>query len=136
MYDIKQLSGLQLRVMQAVWSRGEASVAEVQNALQRERGLAMTTVATVLSRLEKRGFLTHRAHGRQFVYRATVSEGEVRERLVAEITDRLFDGNVGAFVSHLLRESDISEGDLGRMKELIRERESKKRSRSSNGGGC
>jgi predicted transcriptional regulator len=110
--------------MREIWSRGEASVVEVHNALQRERGLAMTTVATVLSRLEKRGLLTHRSVGRQFFYRAVVSEQEVRERLVTELTERLFAGNVTAFVSHLLRASEISPGDLGRMKELIRERES------------
>jgi len=118
-----QLSELQLAILREIWSRGEATVAEVHNALQRERGLAMTTVATVLSRLEKRGLLKHRRAGRVFVYRALISEDEVRRTTVAEITERLFDGDVGQLVSHLLAEGEVSDGDLAQMKALIEAQE-------------
>ncbi len=118
------ISGLQLAILREIWSRGEATVAEVHNALQRERGLAMTTVATVLSRLEKRRLITHRREGRQFVYRARVSEEDVRSQMVAEITERLFHGDVTELVSHLVADGDISQGDLARVRELIETRES------------
>ena len=98
-------------------------MAQVHNALQRERGLAMTTVATVLSRLEKRGLLKHRSEGRQYMYRAVVTEPEVREQMLSEITDRLFDGDVTELVTHLISEKGISSGDLARVKALIEESE-------------
>ena len=53
-----QLTELQLAIMRVLWDRSEATVQEIWEALHAERGLAQTTVATMLSRLEQIG----RAH--------------------------------------------------------------------------
>lgn len=120
------LTELQLALMRVLWERREATVVEVQEALELERRLAQSTVATLLSRLEKRGVLSHRVEGRQFVYRAVVSEAEVRRSMVRELgvlTRRLFQGDVAALVSHLLTAQDVAPGDLSRVKALIEARE-------------
>lgn len=119
------LSDLQLAVMKAVWSRGEATVAEVHGELAEDRSLAMTTVATLLSRLEKRGLLAHRTQGRQFVYRALVTEDVVRVEHVSRLTDNLFRGDVTELVCHLLADRDMKPGDLERVKAMIRDHETK-----------
>ena len=115
------LTELQLAVMRVLWERGEANVAEIWEALRPERGLAQTTVATLLSRLEKRGVVSHRREARQFVYRATVSEPQVRRVMVRELTARLFAGDVTALVSHLLSGREVSAGDLEKVKAMIEE---------------
>ena len=125
MESTAQLSDLQFAVMRVIWSRGEATVVDVHTALQRERGLAMTTVATVLSRLEKRGLVKHRSAGRQYVYQATVTESQVRRSMIRDLTERLFEGDVTELVHHLLSERDISAGDLETVKRLIEEKERK-----------
>jgi predicted transcriptional regulator len=117
--DAHLLTELQLAVMRVLWERAEASVVEIWEALRPERGLAQTTVATLLSRLEKRGVVAHRREARQFVYRATVTEPQVRRVMVRELTARLFDGDVAALVSHLLTAREMSAGDLARVKALI-----------------
>lgn len=117
------LSDLQLSVMQVLWTAGEATVAEVHVALHPERGLAPTTIATVLSRLEKRGLVDHRALGRQFVYRTKVTEQEVRRSMVSELTDLLFQGDPAELVSHLLAARDLDAEELARVKALIEARE-------------
>ena len=85
-----QLSDLQLAVMRVLWSRPEATTAEVVAALADERGLAHTTVATLLTRLEKRSVVAQRRDGRTWVYRATVSESEVQRSMVADLVASLF----------------------------------------------
>ena len=60
-----ELTELQLEILDVIWERGESTVAEVAEALLERRALAITTVATLLSRLQKRGVLTHRTEGRQ-----------------------------------------------------------------------
>ena len=119
----RKLTNLQVDVMNVLWRQGEATVAQVHAAMQEKRHLAMTTVATVLSRLEKRGLLKHRSEGRQYIYRAVVTEPEVREQMLSEITDRLFHGDVTELVTHLISEKGISSGDLARVKALIEESE-------------
>lgn len=113
------LTDLQLAMLDVLWERGEATVSDVHEVLLDERGLAATTVATILSRLEKRGVVTHRSEGRQYVYRALVSRTEVCDTMVNALTDRLFQGDVAALVTHLLTESDFSPGDLARVRRLI-----------------
>lgn len=115
-----KLTGLQLAVIRVLWARGEASVLEVQEALrQDDRELAQTTVATLLSRLEKRGAAAYRLDGRQYVYSAVISEADVRKSVLADVVHGLFDGDVTTLVSHLLSTNDVDEADLARVRGLI-----------------
>lgn len=114
-----QLTPLQVDVMRVLWERAEATAAEVQAALAPGRDLAPTTVATLLRRLEKRGVVTHRTEGRQFVFRARVPEEAARDALVTELTERHFEGDPARLVHHLLASSDLRPGDLERVRALI-----------------
>jgi len=96
-------------------------VAEVHGDLEPERGLAPTTIATILSRLERRGLVRHSSRGRQFLYAPVVSEQEIRHSMVAALTSRLFNGDATALVSHLLKSRDIAPGDLEKVRALLSE---------------
>lgn len=124
------LTELQLSVMRVLWDLDEATVSEVCTALRDERDLAQTTVATLLKRLEARGLLAHRSEGRQFVYRAAVTEDQVRRSMVSDLTDRLFSGDATALVSHLLSNRDVEPGDLAEVKAMIEAFESREGDRS------
>lgn len=114
------LTDLQLAVMRALWERGGATVAEIHADLFAARRLAITTVATVIARLEKRGLVTHRDERRPFIYVPRASEREVKRAMLAEFTDRLFGGDATELVAHLLTEREISGGDLERVTDLIK----------------
>ncbi len=119
-----QLSDLQLAIMRVLWDRGEASAAEVHEQLLPSRELAPTTVATVLSRLEKRSLVAHRTQGRQYIYSACIDESLVRRSMVARLTDFFFGGDQAALVSHLVEDQQIGEHELAALKQLIAARES------------
>ena len=120
-----QLTELQLAILRVLWDRGEATVQDIWEALHAERGLAQTTVATMLSRLERRGVVTRRAQSRQYRYRAAVTEREVQHSMVGELTERLFDGDVTALVQHLLTGEDVSPGDIAKIRDMIERVETK-----------
>ncbi len=109
--------------MRILWDRAEATVLEVQNRLRPDRDLAQTTIATLLTRLEKRGVVEHRLEGRQFVYRPLITEQDVRRSMVSELTALLFDGSPEALMTHLLRSREMDPGDLDRVKRMIAEAE-------------
>lgn len=117
------LSELQLDLMRVLWQRGEASTADVADVLGRNRGLAHTTVATLLTRLEKRGVVAARRDGRQLVYRALVAEGEVRRSMVSGLLGSLFGGDARALLAHLLREEEIAPGDLDQVRQMLNRKE-------------
>ena len=115
----KQLGDLQLAIMRVLWDGGEASAAEVHRALWEDRGLAPTTIATMLVKMERKGVVTHRPEGRRYLYRPTVSEAEVTRSMVGQLAERLFQGDVHALVSHLLAEHESEQDELGELKALI-----------------
>jgi len=115
------LSDLQLAIIRVLWDKGEASAAEVQLAMKRSRPLAITTVSTLLARLEKKGIVTHRSAGRTFVYRARVSELDVRRKAISSVIRNLFRGNPSEVVGQILSERDVSEEDLERMRRMIQD---------------
>ena len=117
--DIHQLTELQIAILRVLWDRGQATVAEICEGLKPERGLALTTGATLLPPLEKPGVVSPERRGRQFVYPALVTEADVRHSMVRELTEQLFDGNVTALLTHLLSEREISAGDLERVKAML-----------------
>ena len=120
------LTDLQLAIMRILWDRAEATVLDVQTRLRPERDLAQTTIATLLSRLEKRRVVEHRLDGRQFVYRALITEADVRRSMVSELTTLLFGGSPEALMTHLLRSREMNPGDLDRVKRMIAEAENGK----------
>jgi predicted transcriptional regulator len=117
--ETSTLTELQLAILAILWERGEATTQDVHQALLDDRGLALTTVATLLTRLERKGVLEHRKQGRQHVYRTTVSRGDVRRSKVRELTETLFDGDAAALVSHLVDPATVSPADLDRIRDLI-----------------
>ena len=123
------LGDLQLAIMRVLWARGEATVADVHEALEPERGLALTTIATMLAKMEKKGVVDHRADGRKFIYQPLVSEDQVTRSMVADLTSQLFRGDVMALVNHLLSEHDIDRRELNQLRELISAHEAQKEER-------
>lgn len=119
MSDPTHLGDLQLAIMRVLWARGEATTAQVHAALHEERGLAPTTISTMLRKMEDKGVVHHRVDGRQFVYRAAVEEGAIRRDMVGRLVERLFRGDPTALVSHLLTEGEIDAADLARLREKV-----------------
>jgi predicted transcriptional regulator len=110
------LTELQISILQVLWQRGEATTQEVCRAVAPSRPLAVTTVATILSRLERKRVVAHRQVGRQYVYRATVSRADVRHSKVRELTDSLFGGDATQLLSHLVRSEDLDAEEIERIR--------------------
>ncbi len=117
-----QLGDLQLLIMQVLWDREEATVVEVREALQPQRDLAPTTVATMLRKMEEKGVVAHRAVGRQFHYQPTVAQEGVNRTMVDGLLARLFDGDAKALLSHLVHEGEIDLAELEDIREMIERR--------------
>lgn len=113
------LSDLQLDLMRVLWRSGELSVAEVTEALA-ARDLAHTTVATLLTRLEKRGVVEARRDGRVLAYRASVSEAQVRRNMVSSLIAQVFRGDPRALLAHLVSEREVAPGDLEQVRALLK----------------
>ena len=123
------LSDLQFALMRALWRVGEGNLSMVQAELEATgTSLAPTTVATMLKRMERKGWVSHRREGRQFIYFANRSQEEMTGSVISRITDSLFGGDVGALLCQLVNSKDVSADELAQVKQMIEAKE-----RSSHG---
>lgn len=116
------LSEVQLAVMRALWTEREATTATVHEIMGKPRSLAYTTVATLLSRLEKRGVVRSTKLGRERVYSPLVSEADVKHHMVSDLVANLFRGDPQALMSHLVTGTDFDDGDLETIRQLLADR--------------
>jgi predicted transcriptional regulator len=107
----------ELEVMEVLWERGPATVAEVRDALEDE--MAYTTVLTVLRRLEEKGYATHQEEGRAYRYLPAIERQAVRESALERLTRKLFHGSHELLLTHLVSRKKLSAPQLRRLREML-----------------
>jgi predicted transcriptional regulator len=107
----------ELEVMEVLWERGPATVAEVREALADE--MAYTTVLTVLRRLEEKGYVGHEEEGRAHRYHALVERAAARESALERLTKKLFQGSPELLLTHLMSRRKLSRAELKRLRALV-----------------
>jgi predicted transcriptional regulator len=117
--SIDALGALQMAVMEAVWELGEATVGQVRDRLDREPEPAYTTILSVMQKLEKTGWLTHRAEGRSYVYLPTRSRDQAGTTTLRTFIDRVFRGDPLLLFQHLLEDEKLSQQDLLALRKMI-----------------
>jgi predicted transcriptional regulator len=117
----KRLGKLELQVMKLVWGNGVATVRDVWEKLYPEKGLAYTTVATVMRKLESKGFLKHDEKDRTYIYRPVVDQSEVSQGLLGELIDGIFDGSAANLITTLIQSERLTEKDLNQIQRVILE---------------
>lgn len=107
----------ELEVMEVLWERGSATVAEVREALEDE--MAYTTVLTVLRRLEEKGYVTHQEEGRAHRYLPAIERLAARESALERLTRKLFHGSTELLLTHLVSRNKLSGAQIQRLREML-----------------
>ncbi len=116
---LPSLSPAETGILRLVWKLKEATVQQVCAELPARRRIAYATVQTLLRRLEKKGYLKHRAEGKAHVFYPAVESEHVIKRSVNDFLERLFGGDPIPLVQHLAEHGKIDAEDLERLKKLV-----------------
>jgi len=120
----KKSSGLtdaELRLMEVIWERGQATVSDVVDDLPKSVPLAYSTVLTTLRILETKGYLRHTKEGRAFIYRPVVGREQARASAVKHLLGRFFENSPELLMLNLLESSQVAPEELKRLRERIEE---------------
>jgi predicted transcriptional regulator len=120
--SLDDLGELQSAVMEAVWNLGEATVSQVRDRLAVERELAYTTVLSVMQKLEKGGWLKHRADGRSYVYMPRRSRSDAGRSALRQFTKRMFGGDPLVLFEHLLDDERLTGAELAELRKMLERR--------------
>ena len=124
--DFSGLGRLQAEVMELVWQRGEATVAELVERISQGRPVSYTTVLVAMQKLEKKGWLAHRSAGRAYVYHPVHSRQQVRRRLLRDLLHSTFRDDPRLLLASLLDESPMDDEELEELRKVIDERRREK----------
>jgi BlaI family penicillinase repressor len=128
-----QFGRMQLRIMHVLWDRGRANAREITDALNEMEPVAHSTVQTLLRQLEAKGAVGHRALGRTFVFYPKLKQDRAQRTAVRNLVERVFGGDVGGLVAHLLHHEKMSPDELNKLRRLIDEQRRREASNPSSG---
>ena len=118
--SLKKLSDLEVEVMGVVWELGECSSTEVIETYCKRRRLAPTTIRTVLSNIEKKGYLTRVASfERGHRFRPAVKREDVAGHSLKRVIANLFDDSPRLAVAYLLKDERLADEDLQEIRRLL-----------------
>jgi predicted transcriptional regulator len=115
------LTEAELRIMDALWQKGPGTVQQVLDWLPPEPALAYNSVLTTVRILEKKGYVGHLKDGRAHVYQPLVDQQEASRSEIRHLVSRFFRNSHEALLLNILRDEDLNEGELKRLREMLRE---------------
>lgn len=126
----RDIPAAELEVLGALFRRGSGTVREVLDDLAGQgRRLAYTTVLTLLSRLEKRGYVHCNRDGQAHLYRPRISREKVAAGRVGALAEQIGEGQAVPFILKLVEAQKLSAADLRRLRELLDRLEGEARKR-------
>jgi predicted transcriptional regulator len=118
---IKTLTNAEHRIMEVIWARGSATVADVVEALEGKD--AYTTILTLMRILKAKGFLSSRKEGRAFVFAPRVDRNTAARKAVHQLLSKFFSGSPSELVLSFLREEELTAEELDVIKRKIMDSE-------------
>jgi predicted transcriptional regulator len=115
----RTLTDAELRIMEVLWDKGSATVAEVAETLAGKDGSAYTTILTMMGILRVKGYLSCRKRGRAHVYTPRVAREDAARKAVRQLLTKFFAGSPGELVLSFLRDEAISPEELDALKRQI-----------------
>jgi BlaI family penicillinase repressor len=107
-----KLSKLEMQIMETLWTRGEASIREMQDAFPAKKRPGYTTIQTMVYRLEAKKVLRRtRKVGNFHMFAATVSRDAAQRRLVDDLL-AMFGGQSRPVVAHLIEAGKLTLDDV------------------------
>lgn len=128
-----QFTESELRLMHVLWDKGRGTVGEIAGALSTDPPLAYNTVLTTLRILETKGYVRHTKQSRAFVYEPAVGREEASSGALRHLMSRFFNDSPELLLTKLLKDEQIPERDLKRLRALIAERKAPAAGRKKSG---
>ena len=120
-HTFSRLPASELQIMQVLWEgHPDMSRLEIQQVIHRKRDLAPTTINSLLSRLERKGFVSVRKEGKNNLYSPLVEKEEYRSQESRAVLQQVFDNSLGSFVSALYDGKKIPRDKLKELEELVK----------------
>ena len=105
------------QIMNVLYSRGRATVADVLEALPDPP--SYSSVRAMLRYLEDKGHVRHEVDGPRYIYAPTAAKAEVRKSALGHVVRTFFDGSVSSAVAALIEADPLTPDEYERLSQLL-----------------
>ncbi len=116
---VKSIGDQELALLRFIGDQGQATVAEAAVGFGRPRGLARSTVLTMMERLRKKGHLNRRHVAGVYQYAPRFAPGITLRQAVRTFVDRTLGGSIAPFVAYLAERERLSDGELAELETVL-----------------
>ena len=116
----KRVPNSELEVLQELWKQPHQTAKQIAESLNDGgKSVSVSSVQTLLRRLEKRKLVRHKTEGKTFLFSATGKPETVRSAHARDFIDRMFGGAAVGFVSQLVDDEELSDREMKDLRDLI-----------------
>ncbi|MDY4284794.1 BlaI/MecI/CopY family transcriptional regulator [Xanthomonas sp. LF06-19] len=123
----KSIGDQELALLQYIAEHGDASVGEVAAGFGEARGLARSTVLTMMERLRAKAYLRRRQVQGVYRYAATSGQDDVVRSAVGSFVEKTLQGSVSPFVAWMSQRAEVSDTELVELEALVAKLQSQRR---------
>ncbi|MDR6096268.1 BlaI/MecI/CopY family transcriptional regulator [Stenotrophomonas sp. SORGH_AS_0321] len=122
----KTIGDQELALLQYIDEAGTPSVGEVAVGFGEPRGLARSTVLTMMERLRGKNYLCREQADGMYRYQSTAGQDSVVQGAIAQFVDRTLQGSVSPFVAYLSQRDTVSDDELAELEALVEQLQSRR----------
>ncbi|XHS32446.1 BlaI/MecI/CopY family transcriptional regulator [Pseudoxanthomonas sp. UC29_72] len=123
----KSIGDAELALLQYIGEQGEATVGEVAAGFGEARGLARSTVLTMMERLRTKAYLRRKQVDGVYRYAATAGQDAVVQGAVQSFVEKTLQGSVSPFVAWMSQRSEVSDDELAELEALVAKLQSQRK---------
>lgn len=120
--NYQRLPDSELDIMLALWSGHlEMSRLEIENVVNEKKNLAPTTILSLLSRLEKKKFVSVKKQGKMNLYSPLISREEYQRNESKSVLEKLYGNSIKKFVTALYQNDQLDAEDIQELNDFLKE---------------
>lgn len=123
---MKTVGDQELMLLRDIAETGPSTVGEVAERFGEPRGLARSTVLTMMERLRQKGHLEREQVEGVYRYATLVSEGDLLRGAVRTFVEKTLAGSVSPFVAYLTESGEVSDDELAQLEDMVARLKSRK----------
>ncbi len=124
-----QPTEVELRILRILWESGPCTARDVHNALSEDKGTNYSTTVKMLAVMLDKELVERDESVFPMTFSAAASQEETRHGVLNEVIHKLYDGSAKSLVLQVLSSQPASKADLGEIRELIEQLETKRTKR-------
>jgi BlaI family penicillinase repressor len=126
----KQPTDGELEILKILWETGTAGLGQIHGVLEARRGVAITTVATMLKMMLAKGLVRRQDGRRGYLWSAGVTREAAVSGLLSRLVRHVFDGSAHRLVAHLIEDGSLGDRERAEILDLLKSKANRVSNRS------